>query len=112
MVAHHPRRIARRNAVARSLLPRPRNEPRDRSAHPRPSPAGFGRHSGPWPTVLVVSGIGTDAEATRAVRAAAGARQRDRTLRNYASVVGAPHSVGIEAPPRSCARKKPETGDF
>jgi hypothetical protein len=32
----------------------------------------------------VVPGVGTDAEAARAVRAAAGARQRDPALRNYA----------------------------
>jgi hypothetical protein len=32
--------------------------------------------------------------------------------RTAPSVVGAPHSVRIEASPRSCACKKPETGDF
>jgi hypothetical protein len=42
----------------------------------------------------------------------AGAWQRDRALKTKPSVVSAPHSVRIEAPPRSCARKKPETGDF
>jgi hypothetical protein len=42
----------------------------------------------------------------------AGAWQRDRALKTKPSVASAPHSVRIEAPPRSCARKKPETGDF
>jgi hypothetical protein len=37
--------LTRRNAVA-ERLPRLRHEPRDRSAHGRPSPAGLGRYAG------------------------------------------------------------------
>jgi hypothetical protein len=52
--------------------------------------------SGPRTAVFMVSGIGTDAEAAGAVRAAARAKQRDRALMTKPSVVGGPHSVEIE----------------
>jgi hypothetical protein len=46
-IAHNQGRATRRNAVAERLLPRLRHEPRDRSAHGRPSPAGLGRYAVP-----------------------------------------------------------------
>jgi hypothetical protein len=64
------------------FLPRLRDEPGDRSPDRRPPPAGLRRHAGARPTVLVVSGIGTNAEAARAVHAAAGAGDRYRTLKS------------------------------
>jgi hypothetical protein len=83
VVAHDPGCTVRRNALARRLLPRPRHEPGNRSAHPRPSPAGFGRHSGARPTVLVVSGIGSDAEAARALRAVTGEASKRCSMKTF-----------------------------
>jgi hypothetical protein len=50
-------RADRRNALARRLLSGLRDEPGYRSAHPRPSPAGLGRHAGARAAVLLVSGV-------------------------------------------------------
>jgi hypothetical protein len=58
----------------------------------------------------VVPRIGAHAKAAWAVRAAARARRRDRTLKTKSSVVGAPHRIENDGPPRPCAPKKPETG--
>jgi hypothetical protein len=55
--------------MARCLLSGLRDEPRDRPADRR---APSGGHAGPWPAVLLVSGLGTDAEVARALRPAAG----------------------------------------
>ena len=52
-------------------LPGLRHRSGDRSAHRRSSPVGLGRHSCARAAVLMVSGIGTDAEAAWAVRFAA-----------------------------------------
>jgi hypothetical protein len=52
--ANDPGCAARWNALARCVLSGLRNEPGHRSAHPRPSPAGLGRHAGAWPAVLLV----------------------------------------------------------
>jgi hypothetical protein len=84
VVAHDPGRAGRRNAVARCVLPRLRDEPGDWSAHHGPSPAGIGRDARAWAAVLVVSGIGTDAEAARAVRSAAGDRREGPFLATLA----------------------------
>jgi hypothetical protein len=49
-------------------------ESRYRSPHPRPPPAGLGRHAGARAAVLLVPQVGTDAEAARTVRPAASRR--------------------------------------
>ena len=71
VVADHPGRADRRNTVARRVLPGLRHRSGDRPAHHRSSPVGLGRHSCARAAVLMVSGIGTDAEAAWAVRFAA-----------------------------------------
>jgi hypothetical protein len=112
VVAHDPRRAARRNAVARRLLPRLPDEPGDRSPRAGSPPTGVSRITGARSAVLVVSGVGADAEAAGAVCPAAGKVQRDRTLRMEPSVVGAPRIAEIETLVRRCAPKKPGNGDF
>jgi hypothetical protein len=54
------------------ILPGLRNEPRDRSRHPRPPPARVGRNASARLSVFVVSGIGADAEAAGVACSAAG----------------------------------------
>jgi hypothetical protein len=71
VVADHQGRADRGNPLARRLLPRLQDEPGVRSAHRGPSPAGFGRHNGARPAMLMVSGIDADAEAAWLVRVAA-----------------------------------------
>jgi hypothetical protein len=71
VVAHHPGGADRWHAMARRVLPGLRDdEPGDRSADRRSPPAGLGRHAGARASEFMVSGVGADAEAFRAVCAA------------------------------------------
>jgi hypothetical protein len=59
-----------RSAMARCVLSGLRGQPGHRCPHPRPAPTGLGGHVGTWPTVLVMSGIGTNPEVAGALRSA------------------------------------------
>ena len=62
MVADNSGRADRRDALARRVLPWLQHEPGNRSAEGRPSSPRVGRHPGAGAAVLVVPGIGADAE--------------------------------------------------
>jgi len=72
VVAHHPGRADRQDALAGCLLSGLREEPGDRSADSRPPPAGRGRHASARPTMLLVPPVGAHAEAAGALRRPAG----------------------------------------
>jgi hypothetical protein len=65
VVADDPGRTDRRDAVARRILPRLRHEPGDRSPERRPASPRIGRYPRAGIALLVVPGIGADAENSR-----------------------------------------------
>src|SRR5262249_55187588 len=67
-----------RHTLARRVLSWLRHQQRHRSQKRRPSPAGLRGHSGARPAMLMVSGLGTDAEADWLVCSAALASARCR----------------------------------
>jgi hypothetical protein len=83
LVAHHPRRAGRRNAVARCVLSGLRDQPGDRSTHGRSSPTRLGRHAGSWTALLMVSGIGADAEAARTLCPPASQSPGRRSMKTF-----------------------------
>jgi hypothetical protein len=82
----------------------------DRSRTPRSAPTGLSGHYGARPAVLLVSGIGANAEVAGLVRAAASARRRGLTLKAKLFVASKPHALAIKESRRGRVPKNPETG--
>ena len=88
VVADDPSGPARRHAMARRVLPGLRHEPVNRSAEGRPPSPRFCRDPGVGAALLVVPGVGADAQDTRTARAPARGEGR-----GVESVIGMPDCV-------------------